>query len=51
MNDIAEASYDPESYRQIMAVISRRLKEEVGRRSLSLSACDMFVPFKSVPEY
>ena len=31
MNDIAEASYDPESYRQIMSVIGRRLKEEVRR--------------------
>lgn len=34
MNDIAEASYDPESYRQIMSVIGRRLKEEVRRESL-----------------
>ena len=34
MNDIAEASYDPESYRQIMSVIGRRLKEEVRRAGL-----------------
>lgn len=37
MTEIAESSFDPESYRQIMGVIARRLKEEVCVRGVQAS--------------
>lgn len=39
MNQIADAAFDPENYRQIMGVLARRLQERVSREHRCCWCC------------